>query len=300
MISAVVCTYNRSESLRDTLRALIQQMPPEDGPLEILVVDNNSTDRTKQVIEEVAGHSEWPIRYLFEARQGKSHALNAALQEVRGKIVAFTDDDVIPDRSWIQALQKAFQTHQADCVGGKILPLWAQPPPDWLSGYSLWGVLALLDRGPHPILARPSDPAFLFGANIAFRKEVFAEVGIFRTDLGPQGKIPSLAEDTEMLRRLLRVGKRVVYAPDAVVHHKVPPERMRMSYHRRWWYFSGRSLARVSSRGTKAMAWRIRLCLAKGVAALWNHVRGDRREAAHFEAEFWTQLGIITEWTKQP
>src|SRR5437762_3176643 len=95
-ISAIVCTYNRCESLRDTLTALKQQHLRNGSSLEILVVDNNSRDLTKKVVSEAAKESGWPIRYVFESRQGKSSALNRGIREAAGEFLVMTDDDMIP------------------------------------------------------------------------------------------------------------------------------------------------------------------------------------------------------------
>ena len=194
-ISAVVCTYNRSESLRDTLRALKGQELRDGLLLEILVVGNNSRDRTRQVGEEEAQESRWPIRYIFETAQGLNYARNRGVNESQGEFIAFTDDDVIPDPQWAHELWKTANAHQADCVGGKILPLWFEQAPSWMERHRVkhhfWGAFALLDRGPEVIVANAPDGNFLYGGNIAYRRPVLEEVGIFRTDLGPKGSSPS-------------------------------------------------------------------------------------------------------------
>src|SRR3989338_6037339 len=126
-LSIILCTYNRADSLRDTLQALAMQQAREGLSMEVVVADNNSTDETRHVVEAQA--SRWPVRYLFEGCLGKSHALNHGISAAQAPWLAFTDDDVIPEPSWAQALYDAGRALNADCVGGRTLPLWAPEPP---------------------------------------------------------------------------------------------------------------------------------------------------------------------------
>ena len=297
-ISVVVCTYNRCGSLRDTLQALKRQELPEGTSLEVLVVDNNSKDRTPQVVEQEAKDSRWPIRYLFEPRQGQCHARNRGIREAAAEIVAFTDDDVIPEPNWAAALHEAFVRHGADVAGGRIAPLWLTTPPQQLLHPSLqhfcWGVWALLDRGPEDIVAKTPDRNFLYGGNLAFRKPILEEAGAFRTDLGVQGILPLRGDDTELLERLFTAGKKIVYTPKATVRHKVPADRMRMAYIRRWRFFGGFSTMRLSAReARRTPPWFIRECAENALKALRAYMRRDATAGIHSELLFWEQLGRI-------
>ncbi len=271
-ISAIVCTYNRCESLRDTLQALRDQVVGDGVQLDIIVVDNNSTDQTKRVVEEAAIVSVWPIRYLFEPQQGLCYARNQGIREARGDVLAFTDDDVIPESNWVQALVDTFANDHIDCVGGKVLPMWLSAPPAWLAadrGGDLWGMLAMLDHDQEiRLMDRPSQN-FIFGANMAFRAKVFHDVGMFRTDLGPKGHVALRGDDTEIVDRIFQAGKRIVYTPHAVVRHKVPAERMNKAYFRQWKFHAGRSLARFSGVQDRHLSiWAIRECVTSGAQAL--------------------------------
>ena len=98
-VSVIVCTYNRSSVLADTLESFLHLRVPEGVGWELLVVDNNSKDQTREVVEGFAGRL--PLRYLFEPRQGKTCALNLALKEAKGDLLLFTDDDVRLDPGWL-------------------------------------------------------------------------------------------------------------------------------------------------------------------------------------------------------
>lgn len=296
--SIIVCTYNRCESLKDTLEALKNQtLSPAQG-LEILVIDNNSRDQTKMFVEQAARSSPYPIRYIFENHQGKSFALNRGIQEAQGDLLLFTDDDVIPRQNWAQTLIHAFEVYQADCVGGKVLPLWSGTPPDWLINpllkRNVAGILAMLDYGDCLRVADPADENFLYGCNIAFRKSVFDELGLYRLDLGPRGGELSRGEDTEMMRRFLQAGKKAVYVPEAVVHHKVEKERMTMKYFRRRRFDGGKSdYYRLPREKKRIPLWFVRESAANGAKAFLLYLRGDKINAINKELLFWAKMGRI-------
>ena len=127
-ISVLICTYNRARLLRETLAALQAQAPPRDCDVEIVVVDNNSTDNTPAVIAESAGDGPYRIVALKEKRQGKSFALNAGLAHASGEVLALTDDDVLPEDGWLDRIVDVFRTRDVQFVGGKVLPAWETQP----------------------------------------------------------------------------------------------------------------------------------------------------------------------------
>src|ERR1700734_3508684 len=133
-ITIILCTYNRCASLAKALESTAAMTLPGSAEWEVLVVDNNSTDQTREVVEGF--HSRYPrhFRYLFEPQQGKSYALNAGVREARGDILAFTDDDVTVEPTWLQNLTAPLKT--GECVGtsGRTLPEQSFSPPRWLGG----------------------------------------------------------------------------------------------------------------------------------------------------------------------
>ena len=243
LISVIIATHNRSVLLARTLDAIARQRWPRES-MEVIVADNRSTDDTPAVVE-AARAAGLPVRYLFEQRPGKSHAVNAALALAQGDLIAFTDDDVQPEAEWLGALAHAVDQTGVDFVAGRILPIWECSPPDWMSP-ALHGVLAVPDNGtaPQPIAAGTSG-VMPIGANMAVRSDVIAKVGGLRTDLGKLEGSLRTGEDHEFFLRLIHGGYRGTYEPSALVRHLVPASRLRRGYFARWLFQNGSDVARV-------------------------------------------------------
>lgn len=238
-ISVVVCTYNRCQSLANTLQSLAASELPDAVDWEVLVVDNNSNDRTREVIEDFCRKYVPHFRYLFERQQGKSHALNTGIREAQGDIVAFTDDDVTVEPTWLADLTKALRSSEWVGAGGRILPERGFSPPRWLAingRYSMGGVLGVFDRGDKPAQLDWAP----FGANMAFRREMFEKYGGFRTNLGPP---PSelRGEDTDFGYRLMAAGEQLRYEPAAIVYHRIATNLIRKEHFLGWWFGFGRA-----------------------------------------------------------
>ncbi len=241
--TVLIATYNRAPILGHAIQAVLAQQTPPGLGWELLIVDNNSRDDTKAVVERYARASPVPVRYLFEGRQGKSHALNAGLGQVQGAVVAFTDDDVLIPQNWLATALRVLDRWGADGAGGRILPRWDTPPPPWLANNSaLRGRLAIMEVDTSQVLQYPQlGPGMIWGANMVFRRSVFDQVGLFDVELGPSGGRPVNFEDVDLVERALKKGRKLVYDPELVVYHRVPKERMRLSYFRRWAFVTGRA-----------------------------------------------------------
>jgi glycosyltransferase involved in cell wall biosynthesis len=240
-ISVVLATYNRAASLQLTLDSFSKLRIPPTLRWELLVVDNNSNDDTAAVIRSFIQRIGPQVRYIFEATQGRSAALNAGIARALGDVVAFTDDDVILDPDWLAQLHQAFHDRSVTAVAGRILPLWQHPRPDWLE---LDGQQAVVnfDLGDRPQDIRIAP----MGANSAFRKEVFANYGLFRLDLGVRGSQHTITcDDTEFGGRLMAADERILYWPTAIIHHPVDPQRTTKKYFLSWYYYNGVSLTRT-------------------------------------------------------
>jgi len=247
-ITVVVCTYNRCQSLAKSLESVAASEIPETVEWEVLVVDNNSSDQTREVVEDFCRRYPGRLRYLFEAKQGLSHARNAGVLQARGDIIAFTDDDLTVEPTWLWNLVGALGSGEWAGAGGRILPAQTFAAPRWfaLNGpYSMGGVLyAHFDLGDK---AGELDRA-PYGANMAFRKSIFDKYGNFRVDLGPSPGNEIRNDDTEFGRRLMAGGEHLRYEPSAVVYHEVPKNRIKKEYFLKWWYSYGRAQTREAGK----------------------------------------------------
>ena len=250
MVTVLLCTYNRAPLLSETLQAILNIRVGDFG-VEVIVVDNNSSDRTREVVEDAARHAPFPVVYAFERRQGKSFALNRGLHLARGEVIAHTDDDVWPVEDWLVRCVEAFRTRDITFAFGKVLPRWAAaPPPELLTrqAHEIWGPLALVDYGDEPVDYSPGVPGqrLPIGANLAFRRDTLLTVGGWRTDLGKIDNTLISGEDHEIFVRLKRLGHyEGLYDPLMAVRHHVSASRLTRTYFRRWFYWHGKTIARM-------------------------------------------------------
>lgn len=218
------------------LKSLQEIVIPDHLSCEVIVVDNNSDDDTRLVFEEIEKDFESRIRYVLEDKRGLSHARNRGVKEASGEIIAFTDDDVIVDKHWIQNIDKAFKEYDdVACVGGKILPIWEIPRPNWLKP-DLYGYLALLDKGNSVAFIDALD---IWGANFAVKSEMFKRYGLFDTNLGRMPSKLYSGEEAEFLQRLRNADEKILYYPLSIIHHNIPAHRMSKKYLRKWRFDQG-------------------------------------------------------------
>jgi len=299
--SILLCTYNRCASLETTLGTLARQRVPAGLAWELLIVDNNSRDGTREVAHAFARRAPAEVRYVFEARQGKSHALNRGIAQARGRRLLFTDDDVLVHPDWMAEMLRAFEGRPCIGVGGRILPAWGAPPPRWLQldgPQALFSAIVRFDLGEEPCVLRTPP----FGASLAFQREAFARYGVFRTDLGPTAGAVSRGEDTEFCRRLLRAGETLVYAPRALVQHPVEPSRLTKRYFRAWYYNYGRAL--VKEDGVPPAAARLAgipryLLRTLGENAVKWVFGLDARRRTYYQLQTWLAAGAIAEASRR-
>jgi glycosyltransferase involved in cell wall biosynthesis len=263
--SVIICTYNRSTTLEASLDSIIKQEFPVEQ-FDIVVVDNNSSDDTKAIIEKIAASSPVKITYLFEVNQGLSYARNAGIKSASGEILAFTDDDINAESTWLGNLVAVFNTPEVACAGGPLKPVWPSERPDWLTDDML-PAIAISEFPSARNSGEFKGPDYPWGANIAFRKEVFAHTGMFPTNLGRIGTSLLSNEELEICRRIEARGLRICFAPNAVIHHKIAPERLAKVWFLHRYYYQGRSDALLDMATgidiykrfiqlVKSMAWR--------------------------------------------
>ncbi len=295
-ISVLICTYNRSQTLGAAVESVAVQSISQKLNWEIVVVDNNSPDQTRQVVEGLQRRYPQRIRYVFESQQGISHARNTGIREARGEILAFLDDDETAGTDWLQNLTANLHTGEWAGAGGRVLPPSSFSPPRWLSNKCSFasGPLATFDLGLEP--GQLNEPAF--GANMAFRKEVFDQFGGFRTDLGRTGNKMISNEDTEFGRRLMAAGLKLRYEPSALTYHPVDETRLKRQYFLNWWFNKGRSdvreLGNLASRKT-VFGFPLRLFRALPWAVIRWLVNIEPIQRFAWKIEVWNCAGQFIE-----
>lgn len=234
LITVIICTFNRAEILDETLKSWLS-VEATCPDVELLVVDNNSTDYTQQVVN--AFHPQCPnlMRCVFEPAPGLSNARNRGIKEAHGQIVAFVDDDVCFEPNWLVEILKAFSDNpEISCVGGKSIPKFEAPVPAWMTE-DLYDFYGSTRSGDHDkIMQFPEHP---FGLNMAFRKEVFEQVGDFNITLGRIKNSLLSNEELDFFYRVNKAGLKVFYASKALLYHRIPTDRMDKNWilSRRYW-----------------------------------------------------------------
>ena len=238
--SIVIATHNRAADLRGTLASLATLQTPHAW--EVIVVDNNSTDDTPSVVQELAPAYPVPLRYTFESVPGRSAALNTGIALAQGEIIVTTDDDVRVQPDWLENARQALSRLGCDYIGGRVHPIWGGPRPSWLPDRPShhWAVIALLDYGPTPFELTTRMP---LGVNMAFRREVFEVAGGWDPRVGRKAGTLLGQEVREWCIRAREKGLRGYYAPELLVQHIIPANRLNKEYFRRWFYWRGISRA---------------------------------------------------------
>lgn len=239
-VSVIICTHNRAPFLAEALHSLRSQSCQSDL-FEVIVVDNRSTDDTRQVCDAARADG-LPLRYLSELRLGVSFARNSGWREALSPIVAFLDDDALPNPEWIQCIVLAFASADSrlGVLGGKVTPRWLGPKPDWVHD-SNEIALGYIDYGPQCIELDPTRSPI--GANIAYPRHVLQQTGGFPESLGRKGDSLLACEEVFLERKLRSLGFKVLYDPAVVVQHAVHADRLTPAWLSRRVYWQGASLA---------------------------------------------------------
>lgn len=219
----MIPTRDRRAFLLDALASVERQTFPRED-YDVLVVDNGSRDGTLEAVRERAARAPIPIRAIEEPHPGVSHARNAGVRATRAPIVAFLDSDAIAEDRWLERLVAAHEDPRVAAAGGPVRIRFERPPPPGLPDVRFLK-LSACDQGPEPRDLR--FPEWLCGTNVAFKRTALEAAGPFLPELGRAGRKPLSCEETEMCLRLERQGGALRWVPDAIVHHRIPPERLR-------------------------------------------------------------------------
>jgi len=237
-LEVVVPTYNRADLLPVCLKSLQSANVPHGLTVGITIVDNNSNDNTREVVERSQEHFDGRLRYLFEPTQGRSAALNAGIVGSESDLVGFIDDDEEIDQTWYETVHHAFTTYDVDFIGGPYIPNWEKDPPAWLPA-DHEGVIGLVAAGDKIIPYDEHYPGILMGGNAVISRALLEKVGLYMTTLGRTGSRLLAGEDEHMYRRLLANGAKGLYLPELKIYHLIPAARLTRKYYRRWSFWRG-------------------------------------------------------------
>ncbi len=200
-VSVIIPVYNGEKMLSACLDSLVALDFSKDA-MEIIVVDNNSTDRTKEIINR------YPVKYVFELKRGRGSARNSGIRASSGEFIAFTDSDCVVDKNWLKELIKGFDSEDIVACGGKIS---AFKTDNWLEKYA--ESRALLGQEEAINCDLISDLPRVVTANAIFRRDMLEKLENFDENL-------ITSEDTDIGWRITFSGLRMKYAPDAVIYHQ--------------------------------------------------------------------------------
>ena len=247
--SIIICTYNQAVSLNKALLSINNSKHVTSNNVELLVVINNSKDNTVEICKEFSVISKFPFRYVVEKQQGLSFARNRGIKESKGRILIFTDDDVLVPEQWLSNIIGTFYNEEPDCVFGKILPEWNGKKPDWFSS-QMSPAYALLDYGDQKLLIDSYEKEF-YGANFSIKKEILNKLGGFNTELGRMGNKLFIGEETQIFKYLVNSNSKIVYNPDIFLYHVIHEERKTKEFIKRYYKDISVSIAHMAVNNSK-------------------------------------------------
>jgi len=305
-ISIIICTRNRHETFKHAIESLFQQTNLDQPDWELLVIES-STDRTVEICRDFQGRFPNHFRFFKEKKVGKSHALNTAILEAKGDVLAFTDDDVLFTPDFVQSVRTVFNLDSVDAAQGRVIL-------DCEAGWPKWLDKTYAPMADHRDFGTEIIPleVTLCGTNMIIRKEVFREVGGFAPELGPGGI--GVFEDTEMSLRMREKGHRLIYAPQILIRHQWPRGRLTKSFIRKRMFLHGRVNAFYDDLPTSLPRFGlyvVKETLIKELQAFWHLCAGRPAAALHCQCQareyaglFWQhrlfRLGVPRTFTRAP
>lgn len=292
-ISILMCTLNRAEYLEDALARLVAQSAKDRFRYEIVIVDNGSTDHTRQIVREAAAQSSIPIRYLFEPSPGIGKARNRSIKAARGPWLAFVDDDELAELNWLAELMSAAESTGAQIVGGSVL---LDLPDSVLETLGRETRRSLRERAADRYGDRVSlcPPRAILGTgNLLLHREVISRVGAFDEMMHMGG------EDADFLIRARSLGYEAWFVPTAVVQHRIPQLRFGKVYFRRDSLQSGAMLAALTVRHRGSLRLIFEMIARLGQAGLVTlplmakaAVTSDDAELLDRQIKWWRAYGF--------
>ena len=230
--SVAICTYNGAERIGKVIKCLSAQVGTENFNWEIIVVDNNSSDKTREIVEhyQPTGIGKVPLRYHFEPKQGLAFARQKAVEESRSELIGFLDDDNLPEPEWVaNAFAFAQERPKAGAFGSRIFGEFETKPPENFDRIAAF--LALTDRGNQPLFYYSSKKILPPGAGLVIRKQAWLENVPKSCFL--QGRVAGYqlpGEDLEAVLHIQSAGWEIWYNPDMILWHCIPHWRLTPEY----------------------------------------------------------------------
>lgn len=260
-ISIVICTYNRAKIFSECLIDLIEKIS-QYQEIRIIIVDNNSTDETADVVQRLAANN---LVYTLESKRGLSHARNKGCQVATTDWVLFLDDDAIVKEGFFQRLQFVLSEYKFDCIGGTYYAWFPFGHPKWIpSGFGtkekIRKSIGLID----------GSDGWLSGGCMAVKKTVLAEIGGFDPSMGMKGKTIAYGEETLLQMKLVENGYKIGFDPELAIDHAVLPHKLKLSWHLKNSFARGIYAQALTNQGTYRLL--IFHCLKSSFGALLKHL----------------------------
>jgi len=223
LFSVVICTYNRAEILSEAIKTACEQ-EFDSEKFEVIVVDNNSSDSTSEIIEKYK--LMYPnLKSVIEPKQGLSNARNLGWRIARGLYVAYIDDDSKVSSDWLSKASRVVEKYNPAVFGGPILPFYRDRPPSWFKDsyviHKPYEDTRELNR---------NDADVIFGGNMIWRRDILDSLNGFKPELGMNGNKPGYGEETQLLRQLSanKLNEKIYYIPELFAYHLVQVYKYKM------------------------------------------------------------------------
>jgi len=243
MLSVIIPTRNRADFLKLALLSIQSQTLPADS-FEVIVIDNGSTDNTRQAVESFQQKLR-NIRYFYDSTPGLHVGRHLGMKMAKSDILVYADDDIEAFPTWLQAIAESFQNQDVVLVGGKNLPKFEEEPPEWIkkmwkpdkNGHRIISYLSVLDLGDE---IKTIYPYLVFGCNFSIKRATLLEAGGFHPDAMPQEMLRYRGDgETHVSKFIESMKYKTIYNPKASVFHVVPPGRLSEAYFRKRAYLQG-------------------------------------------------------------
>jgi glycosyltransferase involved in cell wall biosynthesis len=249
LLSIIICTYNREALLKNCLEALVRQLPAFIQTTEVIVVDNNCTDGTADMVKGMSAEHGW-LKYIKEEKQGLSHARNCGAELAQGVYLCYLDDDGKPGKRYLKSVYRVLREYQPDIAGGPVYPYYTSSRPRWFKDeFEIRRYTKISDF---------SEKCSVSGGNYIIRAELLRKLGMFPPSYGMVGNKTRLGDEKAVLLKYRSSTpseqQRVYYSQECFIFHHVPLYKMRYSYFIKRGFFSGRALVQLKNQSWRS-AW---------------------------------------------